>query len=281
MTCGVERVLRRTHVALAALGLALACCAPGRALAHPLVEDGERHLDAARFSDALSLFDRAAQGDELDASDVVRVLEGRALAHRALGDERAMDADLMRLAALRPEHTFATRAPPEVEHRFSMLRERGQARMRARVDVARDHGVVRLELVLDHDPGGLVRSAVLYARAGDGAWVERSAGAAIDLEVRPGERIEYHARVIGLGGAVLIEHGTRDAPLPALVVEAPIIAGGVQVVPVPGDVDPWPWVLGSAALVAVAGVVITVTLVATQAPGDTTRLSPPRVLEMP
>ncbi|UJR85603.1 hypothetical protein [Sandaracinus amylolyticus] len=257
---------------LALVVLALA----SRAHAHPLVDDAERQLDEARFGAALALFDRAAQGDDLDVSDVVRVLEGRALALRALGREGEIEIDLRRLAALRPQHTFSARVPPEIAHRFRVLRERGAERLRARVQVRRDGAQVRLELALTNDPGGLVREATLFARAGDGPWSSSSEGA-LALEARDGERVDYYARVIGIGGALIVEHGAEDAPLPALVTSHVEVAPGAVAEPS----DPWPWILAGSGVIATAGIVIAIVLVATAQPGDDTRLSAPRPVEMP
>lgn len=268
-------MLRASCLIVLASGLLFALAS--RAHAHPLVDDAERQLDGARFEAALALFERAAAGDALDVSDVVRMLEGRALALRALGRDDEVEADLRRLVALRPRHTFSARVPPEIAHQFAVLRERGGGRLRARVEVRRQDGRVRLALALENDPGGLVREATLFARAGGGAWQSSTEGE-VAVEARDGERVEYYARVVGLGGATIVEHGAEDAPLPALVTSIVEVAPGESP---PSPADPWPWVLASAGVIAVAGVVIAIVLASTSQPGDDTRLSPPRPAGMP
>lgn len=263
-------MLARWLGAIAALAI-LVIGEPARA--HPRVDEGTHALDRARFGDAIAHFDRAAAEQDLTRDDLLRLLEGRALARRAVGDERGAREDLDRLAAIHPAHTFGRSVPPEIVDIFRTLRDRREGPLRVRVDVAVEGGRARLRALLVHDPGGLVARTRLAARAGEGEWQEDDGGR-LALDVPPGARVEYHVEVIGLGGVSLLELGSRETPLPALIASGAIDAGastGER-----GD-DLAPWVVGIAGLAVgavIAGIAIGFAL---SGPSDDTALSPPRL----
>jgi len=239
-----------------------ALLAPSSAHAHPLVDEGEALLAEAQFADALERFERAAQSDDLRREDVLRMLEGRALAHRALGDDAAMAEHLLMLAALDPTHTFPDHVPPEVQWRFRVLSERSPGRLRVRVGARFRDGEVTLTTALEGDPGGLVRSVSLSGREPGGEWHGATDGD-LTLPVGTSRELEYHVTVVGPGGAPLVEQGSAATPLPLFVVTpaAPVLAPPVAPPPPPSTVEVWPFVLGGAlAVVAIGAVVTTVVL---------------------
>lgn len=261
----MDRMLARWLGAIAALAI---FGISGRASAHPLVDEATRALERARFGEAIAIYDRAADARDLTRDELLRLLEGRALAKRAVGDESGARADLDRLASIHPEHVFARHVPPEIVEIFRTLRDRREGPLRVRVQVALEQGRARVRAVLVHDPGGLVLSTRLGVRADEGAWqVGEHGEVVVDLPL--GATLEYHAEVIGLGGVSLLELGSVETPLPAVAVAALPAARDDE------ELIPW--------LVAAGGVTAAIVLgaiaigFAVRGPSDDTALSPPRL----
>lgn len=248
-----------------ALALVLALLAPPRARAHPVVDQGTRELDRARFAAAIEAFDRAAARDDLSVAALVVLLEGRALAHRALGDERASSADLARLAAIRPDHEPSVHVPPEIAQAFRALRDRRTGPIRARVSVVAQGGVAVVCAQLIGDPGGLVRGVRVAARSG-GAWVEGDG----EVAIVPRGAVDVHVEVIALGGARIVEYGSREVPLP-------LVIAGTDFAAERSD-DPWPWIAGASGIVLGAIAIGVAIGVASSAPSEHTMLTPPRLV---
>ncbi len=265
------RSLQTSPWVVAILLVCVGLLSPSSAWAHPLVDEGEALLGEARFAEALERFERASQGDDLRREDVLRMLEGRALAHRALGDDAAMAEHLVMLAALDPTHAFPDHVPPEVQWRFRVLSERSPGRLRVRVGVRFRDGEVILTTTLEGDPGGLVRSVSLSGREPGGEWHGATDGD-LTLPVGTSRELEYHVTVVGPGGAPLVEQGSAATPLPLFVITPPAATVALPPVappPPPSTVEVWPFVLGGALAVAAIGAVIT-TVVLTMPESDRT-----------
>ncbi len=261
--------------ALAVLAFATA------AVAHPLVEDGLEHLRAADFRAAMTTFDRAEAATDLTLPDVVLLLEGRAMAALAMGDEAAEAENLARLAALEPDHRFGAEAPPEIRTAFDRARAAHPARLTLEVRSTREDDAVVLEVVVEGDPGGLVRSVRLSARPAGGAWQDWDEPTA-RLPARPDQAIEAHASARGPGGAVIADAATRASPI-----RIPPASGGGAGGGGSGEHDDesedgggaatWAWIGAGAAVVA-AAVVLTAVALSSSGPSDLTQ---PRSPEMP
>ncbi len=195
----------------APLIVALALTCTGTARAHDDdVELGVARYYEADFEQALAAFARAEAGDDLTRDDLVRLLFFRALVNSAFGSEAARDLDLLRLASLAPSHAMND-APPPVREAFDRVRRSvgGQLAVEVIADAAAGGCVLRARAA--NDPGGLARTIVITAHAG-GEDVSSSDGRLM-LVGDPGTTIEYTARVIGPGGAVMAERRSSDAPL--------------------------------------------------------------------
>lgn len=96
--------------------------AAGVALAHPLLDRAVAAYEEADFAGALRTFDTAARNADLSVDELLQLFEMRALVYHALGDARSMNADLQRLAAVRPSHELSRLAPPPVRDAFERVR---------------------------------------------------------------------------------------------------------------------------------------------------------------
>lgn len=261
----MERMLARSLgviAALAILGIGES------ASAHPRVDEGTHALERARFGEAIASYDRAAEARDLTRDELIALLEGRALAKRAVGDESGARADLDRLASIHPDHVFARHVPPEIVDIFRTLRDRREGPLRVRVQVTLERGRARVRAVLVHDPGGLVIATRLAVRTAHDDWqVDDRGDLMIDLPM--GATLEYHAEVIGLGGVSLLQLGSVETPLPALAVEA--------LPPARGDETWIPWLIAGGGITV--GIVIAAIAIgfAVSGPSDDTALSPPRL----
>jgi hypothetical protein len=260
-----------------ALALGTSAVAASTALAHPLVDQGVRHYEQARFDRALRAFRRAEAGDDLTRDDLLLLLSTRALVHHADGEQEAMEADLLRLATLEPDHALPASAPPRVRRAFERIRARISEPLTLQVDIGRtDHGL-RLAARVRGDDAGLVQRVSLFARTG--ASFEAAERAEMEVEVGDDEAVEYYAEAVGPGGAVVVTEGTAESPrsvTPATLDAAG--SGGVSAglvtetrmrrrgpaVELDDDVEetsssPLPWLVGGA-LAAVAAVVAVILL---------------------
>ncbi|MBX3272907.1 MAG: hypothetical protein KF729_21775 [Sandaracinaceae bacterium] len=245
-----------------AFTVALVVCAHAVVSAHAAaqssVDEGWRRVLAADFDGALAAFDEAEAGT-LTRAELVRVFEGRAHVHYALGRAAALEAALARLAAMAPEHRLAPETPPELVERFARLADR--RRLTLEVELTESETEARLEARAEGDPGGLVRHVRVAARVGDGAWLEAQDEPLI-LPIDAARALAYYGEALGPGGAVVARDGSR---------EAPHLREGAS----GGDDAPWGWIALGAGAAVVIGVVIAIVVAAT-APADT-QPSPPRL----
>lgn len=77
--------------------------------------------------------------------------------------------------------------------------------------------------------------------------------------------IEYYAEAIGPGGAVLARAGTATEPLRAA---GPAVATGG------GGDEVWPWIVGGAAVLVVAGAIVTAVVLTSSSGTVSTQLEP-------
>ncbi len=183
---------------------------PAGALAEPRdVEAGHALLQEADFEGALAAFEQAEAGGGLSRAALVRMLEGRVLAHYGLGHRAAMEQALGALAALDPTHAFGPQVPPEVAERFTQIAAASGGELGVRVQLL--HGAEGYELVARpvRAPAGLVRRVRLLARLGEEGWRE-GVGAVAFERLPPGSRVFYFVELLGPGGAILLrEEGVR------------------------------------------------------------------------
>ncbi len=183
---------------------------PAVVLAAPRdVERGHALLVEANFEGALAAFEQAEAGGGLDRATLVRLLEGRVLAHHGLGHRAAMERALAELAALDPRHTFGPEVPPEVTVRFAQIVEAAGGGLAVQVRLL--HGEEGYELVARpvRAPSGLVRQVRVLARRGDASWREGLGGVTFG-DLPDGEVVRYLVEIVGPGGAVLArEEGQR------------------------------------------------------------------------
>jgi hypothetical protein len=246
------------------LTLLFSWCSP--AFAHPLVEEGRRLIDVADFDGARRAFDRAERATDLDRDALVRLFEGRALLFRALGDTASMEGDLARLASIDPSHAFTPQTPPDLVEAFARVRSRGPGPLRVEVEARSTPSGVAISARAIGDAGGIVREIQVFGRVAGSDW-RRTSGQELVVQ-RVSEPVEFFARAIGPGGAVVASHGEVDAPL-VHAASAPIVAGQPAVPTQPiasgeaedDDAPIWPWLVGAGAAVAIAVTVVLVFVV--------------------
>lgn len=262
----------------------------GIAAAHPLVEDGTGAIERASFAEAIELFDRAADGDDLRVGDLVQLLEGRALAVRALRGD-ATD-DLRRLAAIRPDHRFARHVPPELVEAFHAI---DQERLGVHLETSALDGRIRIHATPTGDPGGLVRAVQVAVKAHEG-WLE--AEDEIEIDLAELSLVAVHIRVIALGGAVVIEQGSREEPWPLWVdlrlaqrsdssstftsasTSSSTAASALAPDSRPAVDETAIWIVGLTGLGAAAALTTALVLVTSEEPSSETALAPPRFVMM-
>ncbi len=96
----------------ALVGAALLLTLPATAVAQGRLAEARAAFDAAEFEAALSGLDALDAADDLSFEDVCGLLALRAEVHLALGDEAAMEADLLGLVAIAPDAALPRTAPP-------------------------------------------------------------------------------------------------------------------------------------------------------------------------
>ncbi len=191
------------------------------------VARGRELLQEADFEGALAAFEQAEAAGGLDRDDVVRMLEGRVLAHHGLGHRGAMEQALVALVALDPEHTFGPEVPPEVRERFAQLAEASAGPLGVRVSLLRGGEGLTLVARPLRAPPGLVRQVRLLARVGEeGAWKEGTGS--VDLpEAEPSDPVAWLVELVGPGGAVLLrDEGSATLGQPPA--EATVAQDGVE-----------------------------------------------------
>jgi len=262
---------RRTVSLLAVL---MALTAPATLCAHPRVQAGLERLNEADFRAALAAFDEAEAADDLTVADLEALLEGRAMAGLALGDDAAVTTALRRLAAIDPEHRFGAAAPPEIRASFERVGNAQSARLALSLRSRRETDTVAIEAEVAGDPGGLVRSVDLSARVPGGEW-RRSTGRRLRLRAAPTDTVQAFATARGPGGAPVAAAGSAAAPI-ELAPPDTGPAGEQGAREHRGGAGAWVWIGAGAALVT-AAIVLTVVAVSASGQSDRTQVSIPEV----
>lgn len=187
--------------------LAMLCLAPSLAAAQ--LDEGQRLLEEADFEGAIAALDRAEQQDGLTREEVVMILEARAIARRANGDDGGSRADLEALASLDPDHAFPPEAPPELE---AELRGLAAAPLTVDVEWEEANGDATVHATVTGDVRRLVTTVVIWTRVGGRTPWRRSTGRSATIDAGGG-RAEAYVEALGPGGAVIATAGRRDAPL--------------------------------------------------------------------
>lgn len=254
--------------AAVALSASILWCATAQA--HPAVDEARGRYERGDFEGTLATLDALDDDAGLSAADLVRLLELRVLAARALGDEASTDAALEALASLRPDHRFGPEVPPVVQARFaSIVASSAPLAVEARAEADGDEVVLSVRAA--HDRSRLVRSIRVHAALG-GVWrTER--GPSLRLRVDPGAEVAWFAELVGPGGAIVRSAGSREQPR----LHRRGVAGGEGApAEASSGVEAWPFLVAGGAAV-VAAVVLTVALVLTA--GVDTAVEGPIVME--
>ncbi|HMI92719.1 MAG TPA: hypothetical protein VK509_15190 [Polyangiales bacterium] len=250
------------------LASGLLCSAAG-VRAHPAIDQARVRLEAAEFERALALLDKAEQSPNLSREDALRLLELRALGLLALNDERMAQRALLELCALDPEHTFAPGTSPDLLAAFEKARSRLPPPPRLVIERNTQPDGIALHVHVLGDELGLVRRVELFTRVGGGPW-QRTGSERTQLSAATGQRVDYRANALGLGGGVLAnapeQSWSRPEPAPAPAPER-VRTGS----------SPWLYVGLAAGALLLAGATAAV-VVATSGDADRTQPSPPRVV---
>jgi hypothetical protein len=267
-SAGVDATCQRAF----ALSLTLASFAwSGHAHAHPLVDEGRARYEEADFGAAIETFARAERADDLTLEDLATLYETRALVHLAMGNAEAMRADLTRLAAVAPDHSLDSRAPPEVLRAFVEARASAGPPIRLLASPSSSSLGVTIAVEVQNDGAGLVRAVRIRGRSAGASGWESAEDAPLTV-VTGGEAIvEYWAVAIGPGGAPLASVGSEDAPLRYGAAGEDVEGGGAS----EGGGSALPWILIGAGVILVAvAVAVTIVLVGNQDAEPTTQVSP-------
>jgi len=244
------------------------------AFANPLVDHGIQRYEAADFEGALAAFASAESGTDLTRDGLVRLLEGRALAHLAMGDQGQMETALVQLASLEPNRQMGRAIPPPLREAFQRIGSDVDAPLSIEASSAPMPGGVRVEAGVRGDGGDLVREVRIAGRSADGDWTEGT-GRELSVVAASGESVEYYAVAVGPGGAVLAEHGTEASPLTH---DGDVDDGG-GVVDLSDDDDDGsllvPILIGVGAAVVLAVTIIVIVLATSGGQSDDTQFSPP------
>lgn len=249
------------------VALVVAVCvhvAAAPASAHPKIDEAQARIEAAEFDGALRLLAEAETGTELSREEALRLLELRALVHLALNEDDAAVAALRLLAVLAPEHAFAPSTSPDLLAAFKRARAGAPSPPALVVERELRPDGVRVSARVEDDVLGVARSVRLWTRAGSHAWRSTLANETI-VFAAPGQRVEYRADALGIGGAPVLTTEAESLLVPAAPATDRAASGA----------SPWLYagVIGGA--LAIAGTVTAILLLGDS--GEGTRLSPPTV----
>ncbi len=223
----------------------------------PDLERARELYEAASFEEVLEVLARVEAGSELSRREVSEMLFLRALTRRAMGSEDAAERDLERIAYLDPDYQLPAEAPPSMRAIFQSTRAAVEP-LRLLDELTRTADGVRFAVRASGDPRGTVRSIDAACRTGDGGW-QRGDGGVVTIRAQEGATVECASKLVGPGGAVLRERGTREAPLGFTV--------GPQITADEGP-SAWPFVIAGAG-VLVAAAIATVIIFAVAPPNTT------------
>jgi hypothetical protein len=256
------------------------------AAAHPIVDEGRSLAHEARFEEALAAFARAEAASDLTRSDVIALLEGRALVHFALGQEAELARALSALASVAPDHAPDRAIPPDLATRIREACATVREPLALRSGAERAGSVARVRADVVGDEVGLVRAVRVHVREGEGGF--RTLGGRVqEVVADPRVPFAWYAEAIGPGGAVLASDGTREAPhglAPDLSPARVASEGGAtegergasEGTGGSGEDDgggpgPWPYVIAGGVLAVAVAVVLMVLFI----PGSDTQPSAP------
>ncbi len=240
----VRSTARRSWLAaLALLAASTAGAAPGGDRRNADVAAARQSIERAEFEKALGALDRAEAAGGLARTDVVQVLELRALVDLALGRRKDADDVLTTLATVDPNHRFAPETSPDLVTAFESARRRAPVPLEIAVTHEARASTLSLRARATRDALHLVKELQLGYRRNDQPW-RWVAGGALDVSLRPSDRIEYAARAEGAAG-VLSETPVQRFMAPAEPAERS---------------RPFPWLYVGVGAAAVAGIVAGVLL---------------------
>lgn len=221
--------------------VSVALLAPARiALAHPAIDRGVERYEAADFEGALAALAEAEASDDLDRTELLRLLAMRALVHFALERHEALSRDLTMLASLEPDFDLGPRAPPAVQRAFDRVRARVTTALSVRLRVEAAPEGARVIAATEGDRAGMTRRIDVRARRAGSAWRDGRDGS-VTLAARPGSEVEAIAAAIGPGGARLARAGSEVSP------RRLVVPGGIAT---ESEEPPWLWIgVGAGALV--------------------------------
>lgn len=178
---------------------------------HRYVRRAKRYYAQAQFEKALFYFEKAEQAEALSRSDLLSVLEGKALVYFATDDTENFRRILSQLASLHREHNFEKGVPPEVDAAFDEVLAHNPGRLSVQVQRESIFGGELLRGVIKHDAGQIVRDLKLYIRnKGRKDWKEGSGSMRV-LAPR-GQAVEFYAVAKGPGGVDLVQLGSAEYP---------------------------------------------------------------------
>jgi hypothetical protein len=191
-------------IVVAALCLGLSTASAARAQLGP----ARAALAEADFERAERAFGRALAAPAITRDELVAILEGRAMARWALGDEAGARGDLAALGSLEPAHALPPEAPPPL---VSALAEVARERLAIALLWEEHEGEVFLHVAIRDDAAHLVERVRVHARNTDGWAVTEERDVAVPSP--RGARPEVWVEALGPGGAVLAQEGSASAPV--------------------------------------------------------------------
>ena len=193
-------------------------CTP--ALAHPQLDDAIVLARDAEFESALEAFERALASHELTRDELLELLSERILVHQAVRDLASLERDLLRLAALDPEHDLGPNAPPDLRERWRAAAQRSRGPLGLQVRARAVAGGVRVEAELTGGIEGVAFPLQIALRAPGGTWLRTNANQAV-YPVPVQGVAEYYVLAMGPGGVVVASDGTPASPRRLEVERAP------------------------------------------------------------
>ncbi len=237
---------------------------PVSAAAHPMLDRAIAEYEAAKLSDALRTFNAAARNADLSVEELLKLLEMRALVHHALGDDKAMRADLHRLAAVRGSYQLSTLAPPAVREAFDEVREShaGEQGVELVIEQQTIEGAAWMVAQVVRVPDGLVDHTTLQCSVdGDVRTLSRtSQGTSVSLELpKSGTHSGCAATARTRQGGVLFSANLD--PLHAASLPSNRRGFRLPQYQAPSDQadtkkskKKWPWIVGAVGIAVVGGV---------------------------
>ncbi|QQR89032.1 MAG: hypothetical protein IPJ88_12505 [Myxococcales bacterium] len=159
----------------------------------------------------MASFEKAEESENLNRTDLIALLEGKALVYFATDDEENFKRMLVQLASVHRNHAFEKSVPPEVNAAFDEVLSHSPGRLSVQVQRETIFGGELLRGVVKNDVGQLVRNLKLYIRKrGRSNWQEGNETMRV-LAPR-GEDVEFYAIAKGPGGVDLVSLGTPEFP---------------------------------------------------------------------